>query len=244
MTRRLTLLLVLALLGTGSAAAQYTTPQEVLEANIEATGGRTAWENIESLHLSQEIITELPQGLLTMASEAWIIFPGYVYATTEQTSEMEGMPAMNTTIYVTPEGGWMDTPMGRQDAPAEVRDQNRSAKEEIALLAAEAPALALLDEQSIDDRPAYVIQVGGETGMKRFYDKETLLLVAVEQDSQMGPMMRRVSDYKEVDGLTFGHTQEMDMGGQMRQSVIISAIDINPAISPEELAAKAGEGQE
>ena len=246
MTRRLTLALVLALATSLGALAQpaYTTAEAVLEANIEATGGRTAWSQVESIHLTQQIATELPEGLLLMTSDAWVIFPTHFFVTTEQTEAAEGMPPMNSTIYVSPEGGFMESAMGRQEfqePPPELAGQQRAAKEEIALLDDAELELTLVADTTFEDAAAHVVAL--PDGSKRYYDAQTLLLLAVEASSPMGQVLRRVTDYREVDGLKFGYTQEVEFGG-MRQSVTIDSIEINPDISPDQLELMATGGQD
>lgn len=242
MTRRLTLLLVLALATSLGALAQpaYTTAEEVLEANIEATGGRDAWNQVERLHLTQQIMVEMPGNLMTLTSDAWIIFPTHFFVTTEQTSEGT---AANSTIYVSPEGGFMESAMGRQEfqePPPELAGQQRTAKEEIALLD-DGAEMTLVPDTTFEETAAYLVELSD--GSKRYYDAQTLLLLAVEASSPMGPVLRRVSDHGAVEGLTFGRTQEVEFGG-MRQSVTIDTIEINPDISPDQLELMATGGQD
>ena len=243
MLKRLLFVLALGIGTTSLATAQYTTAEDVLEANLEATGGRAAWEAIENMHVVQEVLAEMPQGLMTLESEAWIIFPDYMFADVRQTMEASGMPAVDSKIYMTPEGGWMETPQGRQEfdePPAELRNAARSdAKEELALLNGDAE-LTLLPNQKMDGTDTYVVQVGGENGTKRYYDAESLLLIATEAPSPMGgTMIQRVSDYRQVGNVQFPHQQDAEITDEIRQSVVLSTVEFNIDLTPEQLKTKA-----
>jgi hypothetical protein len=242
MTKRIIPFLVLFLCLTSSALAQpYSTAQEVLQANIDKTGGER-WSTIETMKTELQVVIESPQGLIMMQGETARIFPGYMFM--EVTSE--DMPMANQTIYMTPEGGWMNAQGSMEelsDTSEAAQNMMRPFKEEMSLLEEEeVGGLALLDSDTLDDREVYVVQVGGETGPKRYYDKENLYLVGVEVPNPMGGdnIMQMSGDYKEISGLLIPHEQTVDMSAMgMTQTVILTNVAINTPLTPEELKEKA-----
>lgn len=233
-------LMLLLCTAYGTMAQQYTTPQEILQANIEKTGGER-WNAIETMETDLQVIIESPQGLIMMQGETARIFPGYMFM--EVISE--DMPMANQALYMTPEGGWMNAQGSMQeltDSSEQVKNMMRPFKEEVSLLEDEGSELALLASQTMDDREVYVVQVGGDEGNKRFYDAESLLLVAVEVPSPMGGenILQKSGDYKEVNGLLIPHEQTVDMSAMgMTQTVVLTNITINAPLTPEDLKLKA-----
>lgn len=244
MTKRIIPFLGLFLCLTFSALAQpYTTAQEVLQANIDKTGGER-WSSIETMQTELQVVVESPQGLIMLEGETARIFPGYMFM--QMTSE--DTPMVNQVIYMTPEGGWMNNAQSGMeelsDTSDAAQDMMRPFKEEVSLLEEEEEVggLALLDSESLDDREVYVVQVGGETGSKRYYDKENLYLVGVEVPNPMGGehILQKSGDYKEISGLLIPHEQTVDMSAMgMTQTVILTNVLINIPLTPEELKQKA-----
>lgn len=231
-------------LASTTSAQSYRTARDVLEANVEVMGGEKAWGAVRSLRVETEMEMDGPVDMGRITSTT-MIYPGYRFSESEIF-----IPGANqiqsTKILLTPDGGWMEGPEGREklEKPdgAGPTGGPRHALEELGFLQSDL-SLNLLDNKQIDGRDAYVVQIGdGEEAPKRFYDTDTLFLIAQEMRTNMGGnIMRHLDDYREVDGIYFAHRQEIDspMGG--KQTEITSSITVNIPITVEELLKLAGE---
>lgn len=241
-----TLLLLLPLY---ASAQNLTTPKAVFEANIEATGGMDAWEEVKTMYMMTEVVMDVQQMSFTLSTESWIIKPNYMLSKAKMLDAPPEMPAGagNVTVYITPEEGWMDSMQGRMDVsslPAAQQMQYEStmkAKEELARLAQPDSMFTLLESQELDGAMAYVIEIKGDSGAKLYYDQSSHLLIGTEMPSPMGggPIIARSLDYETVDGLKVARTIEVDLGAMGSQSMNIRRIEFNGDITPESLASMA-----
>ncbi len=241
MMKRLTGAVLLCGLLAMPALAQYTTAEEVLRANIEATGGMEAWEAATGVYQVTEITMEMGDNMMMMERQSWQMQSGYKLEM--MTSEMFPGPIMT---YITPEGGFSTSPMGREefaDTSKAVADAKRHFKEEIALLQdSDAPEMTL-ETGDFDGTPVYIVGIASDPPSKRFYDQETLLLLGIEITPPEGePARLYIDDYRDVGGLQMPFFQSVDImqqGMEMTQSMVMTEQEINPSITPEELEAKA-----
>ena len=234
-----------------SATAQSDmTARGVIEANIEATGGLAAWRDVKDLVSEADIAFEIPQmGTLELKLESWSLFPGYGYTNIE----LLGGPAVvtaeqvNQKAYYTPLEGWME--MGGQrsnlsDLPAATRQQfqRSAAKGELEFLNLPDSALVLLEDEVLNDRPVYAVNVTTNgTTIKFLFDKETYYVAAQETSSPIGSIMSVMGDYRDIGGgFIVAHSQTAEMGGQGTQTITFTNIKVNSGLTPDQIAAKAG----
>jgi len=240
--------LLLVLVAPSAAIAQgLSSPKDIFRANLEATGGESAWDAVHTMHTSGEMVMALDMGTMSMNNDTWIIRPDHLLTKISVIEAPEGVPAGDNTIYITPDGGWIDGMQGRQninDLPPNVRssfDAGMYGKEELALLERADEDFTLLDPRDVEGSMAYVVEVKGDVTTRRFYDQESLLLVATETPSPMGGMaMTYPGDYQETSGLLIPRSTESDIGmGTMTMTV--KAVEINnPDLTPAKLAEMAG----
>ena len=204
-------LFCLALLGTAPALQAQDwvlkTPEEVLEANVKATGGTEAWNKIKTLRLEGAMEMDSPMGDGTMKGPfvVHLKHPGYSHR--EMTMETP-MGEMKSTIVVTPEKSWRESSMGgRRDLPERDWMDLDAAKEELAILENDAYALTNLETDIVDTGPIYMVTLehNGKT-YQRHYDQTSLMLLAAERPSSRGAKeWIHYGDYREVDGLKVPH---------------------------------------
>jgi len=237
-------LILLLMSPTVSTAQDLSTPKAIFEANIEATGGG-AWNDVTTMHTVMDMVLDMEMASMLMTMESWIIKPDYMVTKIKMLEGPPGMPAGagNSTIYITPEEGWVHGFQGRQEfssLPAAQRDQLNIAtyaKDELGLLERSGAVFTLLESREVSGSMAYVIEVEGEAVARRFYDHDSLLLVALETNSPMGgTMMSTISDYRSSNGVKVAHAITTDFGGMGTQKMTVKSIEINGDITPETLA--------
>ncbi|MFT5142765.1 MAG: hypothetical protein ACI80V_001323 [Rhodothermales bacterium] len=243
------LVVALALVSTGSAQ----TAADVLAKHIEAVGGEEAWSGVTDRHAKISVSVEIPQGVLVLDVEVWNLYPGYALAKTTAVSVPEGIPDLSSTVYVTPEGGFGEGMQfqGRQDfegpPPAAIIagvPGFEGALEELGILASmDSVSVELTGQEEMNGKMAHVVEVGGVSPSKSYYDVESGLLIARSQQSMMGTIVMMVSEYQEFDGLQVALIQEgmAEAGGQsMSQTFAMTAHETNTGLTAEKLAELAG----
>jgi len=188
-------------------AQDYTTAREVLDANLEATGGASNWAEIGTVTTTGTRELDTPMGAREATFTKYDLYPGY--SRTEETIKSP-MGSMEQLIVSTPEGRWTDTMRGRRELPANPWISNESAKDELFLLSDDRVELMELETEIGDNGPEYVIsfRFDGET-YQRKYNQFTLFLEAAEAPGNDGTKnWTTFNDYKEVDGFQIPHTWE------------------------------------
>ena len=201
----------LVLLSTAPAlqaqAWALKTPEAVLEANVEATGGAEAWANVKTIRREGTLAFDSPMGGGTREGTfvEHIKLPGYSH----RESSIDGpMGQQNSVRVTTPEKSWVASDQGRRDFPRPNWVTLASAKQELALLNDDAYQLTALKTDIGDKGPMYVVSVEyeGKTYL-RHYDQISLMLLAAETpNAEGGKEWVLYGDYREVDGLKIPHT--------------------------------------
>lgn len=230
-----------------SVAQELTTAEDVLKANIEATGGEAAWNAVKDMYTEIEIVAATPMGSLTLSMKAWSIFPGYGFTEMSLLDGPDGIPAeaVSMKAYYTPLEGWIEQGGQRQDMAAvnpqmRAQFQRQSPKSEITLLTNPDAALTLKDSETFNERPVYVIgatQFGMESEM--LIDQQTLMVLAQRVSTPAGDAVTTMTGYQEVDGLTFATGQNAE-SAQGTQTVTIKKVELNTGLTPAALASKSG----
>ncbi|NNF58537.1 MAG: hypothetical protein HKN04_09865 [Rhodothermaceae bacterium] len=189
--------------------ANLDTPEAVLEAHLEATGGADAWAAVQSRRdTGERIMDGFMNQKMTSRFVTTTRYPGYLHQT-QATATPNG--TMDVTVIQTPEGGWADTPMGRQDFPEGSRPPITTPKAELTLLN-DAEASLTLDLGTYEETPAYVVTVRRDTSdARRWYDRESLLLIAAETATPDGMTLSTMADYRDVDGLLVPFEEEQEV---------------------------------
>ncbi|MBT3449060.1 MAG: hypothetical protein HOC28_01270 [Bacteroidetes Order II. Incertae sedis bacterium] len=222
--------------------------KEIINANIEATGGLKAWRSVKDLSVVAEIGIELPgMGALLINLESINIFPGYGYTSIEVAEAPAAIPAeqINQKAYYTPLEGWVEGAAGRQDmnslSPQQrTQFQRSSPKNELDYLAYADSMLIRLDDRDLEGKSVFAIDVVTDgVSSTMLYDKESFLMVAQEAETPAGPAITYMSEFMEVDGLMFPGKTSVNMGGQ-NQVITFKSIEVNSSVTPSSLATKAG----
>jgi hypothetical protein len=198
------------------------------------------------MHTTGEMVIDSDQGTMSMTSETWVIRPSHLLTKMSFVEAPPGMPAGDTVVYITPDGGYVDSFQGRQDIndmPAAQRNSMMAglyAKEELAFLDRPDEDFKLLDPREVDGAMAYVVEVKGDETTRRLYDQDSLLLLASEAPSPMGGMFTAYQkDYQETNGLLVARSTETDMG-MVTMTMTVKNVEINPDLTPSKLAELAG----
>lgn len=187
------------------------TAEEVLAANIEATGGQSAWEAIRTLQISGTQVADSPSGgfpgsnqKVTSTFVEMIKYPGYAHKMSDMDS---AMGSMTVTQVRTPTQSWVEAPqIGKRDAPHARNIEYEGPSVELTLLTQNEHSLSDLTIGTYHNEDVYVVShVLDGVILKRYYSQESLLLIGAEEAAPDGeaPIVIEYSDYREVEGLLF-----------------------------------------
>ncbi|MEQ9103901.1 MAG: hypothetical protein RIE53_04325 [Rhodothermales bacterium] len=227
-------------------AQDLTSARAVIEANIEATGGQAAWESVSDIHQKANVSIDMMMGLIKLSLESHATMDGHIYAEIKFVEGPDGIPAeaIEQTVYITPDGGWIKTAQGQQDlndmpeaAQASIRNQFL-AKPELTYVTYPDSSLTLVGTRELDGgTTAYevVVNVLGQDNTL-FYDTTTLYQVGVETSNQMGTFVMTSTDHRDVgDGLVFAFKQSGDMGQAGTQTVELETLEVNTGLTSRDI---------
>ena len=243
MTRKTTLLsLSLALLFSTSAYSQdYSTARDVIEANLEATGGTEAWKAIKTITLGGTRMLDTPMGKRKSVFTTYARYPGY-----NRTEELIDSPMgeMEQLIVSTPEGRWTKAMGGRREMPARDWISSQYAKDEVFLLSDDRVELAPLEKETDETGPVYVVSFTFEGEVyRRKYSQFTLFLTAAEAPDNSGVKnWSNFDDYRQIGGFhmpfLWGSVASItvNMNGEESSSTITVATTLESVIFNEEMS--------
>jgi hypothetical protein len=190
----------------------------------QAMGGADKIAAIKDVRLTGSIKTTPEQGNLTIQVTAITLANGTVRQ--EQT-----LPFGKIVIYSDGKTGWLATPQGVQDAPAEVLRQLQGE------VFRAFPMLLLSDRmegRTVNAVGANEVEISGGGQVVRVeFDAATGLPAKLKyQDSGM-PAEEAMSDWREVAGVKMPYRNDISAG-----SVTVSEIRINTGVTVEELSKK------
>jgi hypothetical protein len=227
-------------------AQDLTSARAVIEANLEATGGQAAWESVSDVHQKANVSIDMMMGLIKLTLESHATMDGHIYAEIRFVEGPDGIPAdaIEQTVYITPDGGWIKTAQGQQDlsdmpeaAQASIRNQFL-AKPELMYVTYPDSSLTLVGTRELDGGvTAYevVVNVLGQDNTL-FYDTTTLYRVGVETSNPMGTFVMRSSDHREVgDGFVVAFKQSGDMSQAGTQTVELETVEFNTGLTPRDI---------
>lgn len=205
---------------------------QVLEASIEASGGREAISAVKSSRLTGSFsITAMG---MKGSSEIVHAYPDKVYTV----QELPGIGRMEQGFDG--EKGWARDPMQGFRILSEGEVSTLKQNEGIASMLdfeANYSSGTLLPDAEVRGTAASVLKlVSAETGDEQthYYSKDTGLLVQIDMIADMGPMGKlpasmSVTAYGEQDGIKFPTEMEMTNAG-MEIVMTFDRFDINPEI--------------
>ncbi len=245
--RRIVLVPLFLLLALPALAQDLTSPRAIIEGNLEATGGKEAWQSVNDIHTKANIGIVMAMGEIKISLESHSTASGHIYGLVNLVDGPEGIPAeaVRQEVYVTPDGGWVKSAQGQQDIndmPDAARDGLRNqfaAKPELAYIEM---ADSLLSLAGIRDMPdgsrAYEVKIdmgGQETTI--LYDVESLYQVGQEATTPMGAITMYSSEFREVgNGLVVSFKQEGDAGDAGSQTVELETFEFNKGLTADDIA--------
>jgi outer membrane lipoprotein-sorting protein len=215
----------------GSAAA--TTVDEVVAANLEAKGGESAWQALETARMKGTMrMGGGAAGALEMPFTVEFKQPDKV----RLEFVMQGMTAIQAYDG---EVGWAVLPfMGKTEPEEMAEDQVKQLKNQadfkgpLVDYKTKGNTVELLGTEEVDGTPAYKLKVTRADGdvdilyLDEEYFVEFKSEVTREVQGQEMTITTDIGDYKEVDGLLFPHSMDMAFGGgEVQQTVTINSIE-------------------
>ncbi|MBK1875692.1 hypothetical protein [Pelagicoccus mobilis] len=224
--------LVAAAFSNPLQAALPTEVASVLEASIEASGGREAISAIKSTRLKGTF--SLPSMGMNGTSEIVHAYPDKVY----NVQELPGMGRIEQGFDG--ETGWARDPMQGFRLLSEGEVATLKQNEGIADMLDFESAYSsgeILEDAEVDGQSATVVKlVSSDTGKEEthFYSKESKLLVRIDTIADMGPMgempaSMNIKSYGEQDGILYPAKMEMTNAG-MLITLSFDSLEINPEI--------------
>ncbi|EDY83039.1 hypothetical protein VDG1235_2663 [Verrucomicrobiia bacterium DG1235] len=211
----------------------------VLEANIEASGGREALAAIKSSRLKGTF--SISAMGMTGTSEIVQAYPDKVYS-------VQTLPGMGEMIQAFDgEVGWAQDPMQgfRLLSEGEIATlkQNESFADMLDFESAFSGGEVLADADVNGVMATVLKLIDAESGDEQthYYSKETGLLLRMDMIADMGPMGKvpasmNVKSYGEQDGITYPSLIEMTNAG-MLISIGFDSLEVNPEIDDSLFAA-------
>ncbi len=212
---------------------------DVLDANIEASGGRDLIASIESSRLKGSIA--IPAIGMTGTTELSMKAPGKLYIA----QEIAGMGKMVQAYDGTT--GWANDPMQgfRLLSEGEISSlkQNDSFSDMLKYNEVYSSG-ELLADADVDGQAASVLKlVAAETGLEQtcYYSKESGLMLRMDMMVDMGPMGKlpasmKIKSYNEQGGISYPGEMEMTNAG-MVISMTFDSLEINLNIEDSLFAA-------
>ncbi|MGB0715457.1 MAG: hypothetical protein ACPGXK_06240 [Phycisphaerae bacterium] len=209
------------------------TAEGLLDAYVEAIGGREAWSKVQSRRIS---------GIYELASR------GRQFTMTV----VEARPAKRHTLFVpeSPQPPFEVGTNGKQAwtkfgyKPAVVQsDQERKMTVEFAQFdrytdwRTHFPKVRYAGKEKVSGKLCHKVVMTPRIGFPetRFFDAETHLLIKADEVFAEGdtPQITIFDDYKKVDGVMYPHLLRIDFKGDLRHK-IIAGIEHNVTLPPDE----------
>jgi len=189
----------------------------ILEAYIEATGGKSAYDRIRNRVV--DVSLEIDGTGITMNGTVTSARPNLSHTLFE--SDMIGRVEKGTDGKTVWANSTMTGPQIVEGAEREFALREGALDKFVhwEKLYASAEATGI---EECDDRPCHKLQLTPETGQPQtlYFDAETSLLVRLDMtvDTAMGsaPVETVLGDYREVDGILLPHTVKVKAAGQVR----------------------------
>mgnify|MGYP001029643806 FL=1 len=207
------------------------TAQTVLDAYLNAVGGKTTLENVTTLVQEMSASFQGQNMAMTLKQQS----PNLIATDVS----ILGMGSVFKQAF-NGETGYMAQMGNKQPMPAEAVEKAKAKKglfEEINLLNDASKKLSVSGIEPVDGADAYVIVIedkDGETS-KNYYDVTSGLKIKSVSTTK-GPSGKDVTqertygDYKEVSGIKFPHITSVPMGGQ-NVELKVSAIKVNKPLT-------------
>lgn len=229
--RRTTGLIVAAVLAH-AGAAQAQTLEEIVDASLEAVGGREALAEVESVRQTGTFTMSTPFGDLEGSVENVVIPGRKLYQSLDsdlfqQTTGWNGIAAWesDSTQGVRDLGGPAAAALVAQSSLHPFWDYGSSEPD--------APVYSRLDDIDLDGRNHHVVQASWQGfDFQVLVDADTMLVSRIEFASEapgMGPVtvVADAAGYEEHAGVLWSATNTIEIEGAFRMDVRLTGVEVN-----------------
>jgi zinc protease len=195
---------------------------------IAFVGGAAKLNAIHDVTRVEDAKMDTPQGAMSLKATSMRILP-------DTFREEQQRGPITLTFYLDGHSGWVRTPKGTEDMPAEMQKQIRDqAAHSLTSLLVQLPK----QENSAVATGDGKVQVKTDTG-SLITLKINPASGEIENISYMeegGPVIETFSDWRDVNGMKLPFKSEITRDGKPVQSAVASEIKINSGLKPEELS--------
>jgi outer membrane lipoprotein-sorting protein len=195
-------------------------------------GGKAKIDAVQAVHSAGTMKTKTPGGEIEMEIDTLVRYPD-----TRRT--VMKMPMGEVTMVSTPEGAFVNTPMGVQDLPSSQRDaQKAEARFDMlnVLKNVDKPGytFAVTGTEKVDNVDAAVLEIttDGST-VKWWIDPATGRPLRRTSKSRQGETLTTVGDWKTFGGLQFFTTFASTANGEQIASGTLTTVEVNPVVDPK-----------
>lgn len=239
-------LLVAGLMGSAAASAQ--TADELMEKNLQATGGKEKNEAVKSLRMTGKMVAM--QGM-----EIPMIIELKLPDKLRTDITVQGMTAVTAFDG---KKGWKTLPfLGKKDPEPMSEDEIKQVKEQLETMGPltkykeSGHTMEYVGKEDLEGTPAYKLKLTRKSGdvAHLYLDAESYLVVKMTtktkvQDQEVETEFW-MGDYKAVDGILYPHSMEMQVKGMpAKMAMSYSKVEVNPAIDDSRFAMPAAEKKE
>lgn len=220
--------------GFVGAAASAQTADELIEKNLQASGGKEKIEAVKSVRMSGKMV--IPQG---MEIPVTVEFKDPDKLRSEAT--LQGMTMVQAFDG---KSGWKIEPfMGKKDPESMSEEEIKQVREQLDSMVPlskykeKGHTLEYVGKEELEGTPVYKLKLTRKSGdiAYIYLDAESYLMVKMAgktkvQDQEM-ESESAMGDYKAVDGILYPHSIETQLKGMPGKMVMsFSKIEVNPAI--------------
>lgn len=227
--------LVAAVVLAHAGAAQAQTLEEIVDASLEAVGGREALAAVESVRQTGTFTMSTPFGDLEGSVENVVIPDGKLYQSLDsdlfqQTTGWNGVAVWqsDSTQGVRDLGGTEAAALVAQSSLHPFRDYGSSEPD--------ATVYSRLDDVELDGRNHHVVQASWQgVDFRVLVDAGTMLVSRIEFATEapgMGPVtwVAEASDYEEHGGVLWSASNTIEVEGAFRMDVRFDGVEVNGEI--------------
>lgn len=239
-------LIVAGLVGAAAASAQ--TADELIEKNMQASGGKDKVEAVKAVRMTGKMVAM--QG---MEIPLTIEFKDPDKLRSEATVQ-----GMTMVTAFDGKSGWKIEPfMGKKDAEPMSDDEIKQVREQLESMAPlskykeNGHTMEYAGKEDLEGTPVYKLKLTRKSGdvAHLYLDAESYLIVKMtgktKAQGQELESESTLGDYKAVEGVLYPHTIESQLKGMPGKMVMsFSKIEVNPAIEDSRFAMPAAEKKE
>lgn len=207
---------------------------ELLDKAVESMGGELV-DSIRAFRATGTTVQKTPQGEMQIKATSTYLFP-------DSLRRELVLPIGIVTVVLTSNGAFADTPQGVMDLPESQReDLEKSVRRSPLMLlrARNEPdfVATVAGSSQVDNTPVELVQIEHQGAITTLgIDPETGRLLQVSYQGTLGmggapgEITQNLSDFREVDGLTYPFSLIGSFNGEQNMSISLEAIEVDPEI--------------